>query len=250
MGGLMSITGLPGQGPVRVGIPIADLTAGILLAFGVLTALFERERSGKGQWIHTSLLQAMIQMLDFQAARWLIGKEVPPQAGNDHPTGIPTGVFPTQDGHINIAAANNRMFARLCSVLGTPQWTTDAEFAHGKVRSQNRLKLNAAIGDVTRTRPSQHWIDALNAAGVPSGPIYSVDRTFSDPHVKSLGQVQPVRHSKLGALDLVGQATALTRTPSALRRAAPDAGQHTGEVLKALGYSAMDIRRLSEAGTV
>jgi crotonobetainyl-CoA:carnitine CoA-transferase CaiB-like acyl-CoA transferase len=250
MGGLMSITGLPGQGPVRVGIPIADLTAGILLAYGVVMALYERERSGKGQWTHTSLLQAMIQMLDFQAARWLIGKEVPPQAGNDHPTGIPTGVFPTEDGHINIAASNNRMFARLCTVLGTPQWTTDPDFSHDKVRSKNRAKLNAAIGEVTRTRPSHHWIDVLNAAGVPSGPIYSVDRTFADPQVKSLGQVKVVRHKALGDLDLVGQAAALTRTPWSLRRPAPDTGQHTGEVLKALGYSEKDVHRLREAGAV
>ena len=250
MGGLMSITGLPGQGPVRVGIPVADLTAGILLAYGVVVALFERERSGKGQWIHTSLLQAMIQMLDFQAARWLIGKEVPPQAGNDHPTGIPTGVFPTEDGHINIAASNNRLFARLCGVLGTPQWTTDPDFANDKVRSQNRIKLNAAIGEVTRTRSSDHWIEVLNTAGVPSGPIYSIDRTFSDPQVKSLGQVKPVRHKTLGELDLVGQAAALSRTPWALRSAAPDSGQHTAGILKALGYSDKDVRRLREAGAV
>jgi crotonobetainyl-CoA:carnitine CoA-transferase CaiB-like acyl-CoA transferase len=128
MGGLMSITGLPGQGPVRVGIPVADLTAGIFLAEGILAALIERERSGRGQWVHTSLLEAMIRMLDFQATRWLMGGEIPPQAGNDHPTGIPTGVFRTSDGHINIAAAGQVMFRRLCDALGVEALVNDERF--------------------------------------------------------------------------------------------------------------------------
>ena len=151
MAGLMSITGLPGQGPVRVGIPICDLTAGIFLSTTVLMALYERERSGEGQWVKTSLLSAMIQMLDFQATRWLIGKEVPPQAGNDHPTGIPTGVFKTKDGHMNIAASGNKLFARLADALGKPEWKTDPVWSKASERRKNKQKMNAMIDEVTVT---------------------------------------------------------------------------------------------------
>src|SRR5438067_4495455 len=143
MGGLMSITGLPGQGPVRVGIPVAGLTPGLYLAQGILVALLERERSGRGQWVHTSLLQAMVTMLDFQAARWLIDGEIPPQAGNDHPTGIPTGVFTTADGHINIAASGQTMYRRLCTALGAPELVDDPRFKTIHDRSKNRKQLNA-----------------------------------------------------------------------------------------------------------
>ena len=165
MGGLMSITGLPGQGPVRVGVPIADLTAGMYLAIGILTALVEREVSGEGQWVHTSLLEAQIAMLDFQAARWTIGREVPPQAGNNHPTGIPTGVFETADGHINIAAAGEHLFARLCRAIGAEEFLDDPRFHDGHARYENRDALNEAIEAYTRKAPSAHWVDLLNEAG-------------------------------------------------------------------------------------
>ncbi len=163
MGGLMSVTGLPGQGPVRVGIPIADLTSGLYLAQGVLLALLERERSGRGQWVHTSLLQAMVTMLDFQATRWLIGGEIPPQAGNDHPTGIPTGVFKTQDGHINIAASGQTMFRRLCGALGVDALADDPRFRTLADRSRNRRALNAELEKTLVTRSSAAWIERLNA---------------------------------------------------------------------------------------
>src|SRR5438046_3653971 len=188
MGGLMSITGLPGQGPVRVGIPVADLNGGILLAQGVIMALYEREQSGEGQWIKTSLLQAMTQMLDFQATRWLIGKEVPPQAGNDHPTGVPTSVFKTSDGHINIAASGNKLFARLSDALGKSEWKTDPAFASAGARRKNRDQTNKAVAAVTVTRTSDEWVKLLNDAGVPTGPIYTIDQMFADPHIQQLGQ--------------------------------------------------------------
>src|SRR5712664_857090 len=161
MGGLMSITGLPGQGPVRVGIPIADLTAGIFLAQGILVALYERKKSGKGQWVHTSLLEAMVTMLDFQAARWLIGQEIPPQAGNDHPTGIPTGVFKTADGHINIAASGQVMYRRLCEAIGAPALIDDPRFKMAPDRSKNRAAMNAELDRVLMHKPTAHWVDVL-----------------------------------------------------------------------------------------
>src|ERR1700744_1979872 len=170
MGGLMSITGLRGQGPVRVGIPIADLTSGIFLSQAILLALMEREKTGKGQWVHTSLLEAQIFMLDFQASRWLMAHEVPGQAGNDHPTGIPTGVFPTADGHINIAASGQGLWERFCKAIGWQEALSDPDFANGALRLKNRKMVNERIGAITRTKPSAHWLEVINKTGGPGGP--------------------------------------------------------------------------------
>jgi crotonobetainyl-CoA:carnitine CoA-transferase CaiB-like acyl-CoA transferase len=252
MGGLMSVTGLPGQGPVRVGIPICDLTAGMFLAQAILIALLDREETGQGQWVHTSLLEAMIQMMDFQSARFLMNGEVAQQAGNDHPTGIPTGVFPTADGHINIAAAGTVHFERLCNALGAPELFNDPDYASGPLRSDNRQALNERIGTFTRTRPSAEWIDVFNEAGVPSGPIYSVDQVFADPQVEHLQMARPVDHPTLGEIRLVGQAINLTRTPepARFRRPTPGLGEHTEEILSELGYDAERVAALKEKEVV
>ena len=210
----MSVTGLPGQGPVRVGIPIADLTAGIFLAQGVLGALIERERSGKGQWVHTSLLEAMVTMLDFQAARWLIDGTIPPQAGNDHPTGIPTGVFKTSDGHINIAASGQHMFRRLCEALGTEPLLEDPRFKMAPDRSKNRQALNAELEKAMARKTSAEWVELLNAKGVPSGPILNIKETFENEQVKHLGLAVPVKHHALGELRLQRPPVTLSRTPA------------------------------------
>ncbi|MGE0260824.1 MAG: CaiB/BaiF CoA transferase family protein [Alphaproteobacteria bacterium] len=250
MGGLMSITGLPGQGPVRVGIPVADLTAGIFCAMGILVALLEREVSGQGQWVESSLLASQIAMLDFQAARWLIAREVPEQAGNDHPTSIPTGVFRTSDGHINIASAGDEIFRRLCRALDTPELADHPDYRTGKLRSDNRKALNAAIEAITATRDSAEWIERFNKAGVPAGPIYAMDQVFADPQVKHLAIAQPVDHPTLGRLELVGQAVTLSRTPSRLRTASPEPGEHSDEILRELGYSEGDVAGLRERRVV
>jgi formyl-CoA transferase len=241
MGGLMSITGLPGQGPVRVGIPVADLCAGIFCAQGILVALLEREVSGEGQWVQTSLLQAQIAMLDFQATRWLIDREVPPQAGNNHPTSIPTGVFQTSDGYINIAVSGQDIWVRFCRAVGAAAWLEDPRFTTGKLRSANRDALNPLIQDYLKANTSQTWIDRLNKAGVPCGPIYKMNEVFADPQVKHLGIAQPVKHPQKGAIELVGQPYTLSRTPSSLRTATPDKGQHTEQVLASLGMSAAEV---------
>ena len=250
MGGLMSITGLPGQGPVRVGIPVADLTAGIFCAMGILIALLERETSGEGQWVQSNLLAAQIAMLDFQAARWLIGREIPAQAGNDHPTSIPTGVFETKDGHINIAAAGDEIYQRLCKAIQAPHLESDPAFATGRLRSENRARLNEAIAAVTRTRSSAEWIERLNAAGVPCGPIYKMNEVFADPQVKHLNVTRRVPHKVLGEVEVVGQAVELSRTPWRVRSATPEPGEHTEEILAELGFDAEQVAGLRERGVV
>ena len=250
MGGLMSITGLPGQGPMRVGIPIADLSAGMYCALGILVALLEREVSGQGQWVQSSLLSAQISMLDFQAARWLVDHEVPPQAGNNHPTTIPTGVYPTSDGHINIATAGGEIYERLCRVLGDEELITHPDYATGKARSENRNALNERLNELTSKKTSAEWVDILNQAGVPCGPIYNIDEMFEDPQVKHLGMAAAVDHPTLGPIEIVNQAASLSRTPFRIHAPTPELGQHTDEILDELGVSAGDISALKERGVV
>src|SRR5215208_1540530 len=250
MGGLMSVTGLPGQGPVRVGIPIADLCAGLFCAHGILVALLEREKSGKGQHISTSLLQAQIFMLDFQAARWLIAKEVPKQAGNDHPTSIPTGVFKTADGHINIATTGGAIWERFCRALGAEAMMKKPEYASSKARSDNRKALNAEIDTYTAKKSSAEWIDIFNKAGVPCGPIYNIDQVFADPQVKHLGIAQSVKKKDKSTLNVVGQPFAMSRTRSRIAAPPPELGQHTNEVLKEFGFKPKEIAALRKANAL
>jgi formyl-CoA transferase len=250
MGGLMSITGIPGQGPVRVGIPIADLCSGILLAQGILVALLDREVTGKGAWVHTSLLEAMLSMLDFQASRWLMSGEVPPQAGNNHPTGIPTGVFETQDGHINIAAAGDDIYTRFCGAIQRPDLLTDERFATSKARSNNRDLLMDVLMPVTRTKPSAEWIEILNKAGVPCGPIYRVDQSFDDPQVRHLKMAQPVHSGVLGDLTILGHPVSRGDERLPIRSPAPELGQDNEEILTSLGFGKSQIADLAERGII
>ena len=244
VGGLMSITGLPGQGPVRVGIPVADLTAGIFGAQGILVALLEREQSGKGQWIQTSLLQAQIFMLDFQSARWLVDGEVPAQAGNNHPTTIPTGVFKTSDGEINISVAGEIIWQRFCDEIGRNDLFDHPDYNTREKRSDNRDALNALIEESICLNTTAHWVGAFNLAGVPCGPINTIDQTFSDPQVKHLKMTKKVDSKALGTLEFVGQPMTLNRTPSSFALASPECGEHTEEILESLGYSTSEIAEL------
>ena len=243
MGGFMSVTGHPGQGPVRAGTAIADLSAGLFCALGIMTALLERETSGRGQWVQTNLLQSQIALLDFQAARYLQQGTVPPQVGNDHPTSMPTSAYPTSDGHLNIAATGDGIWRRLCGALGRPELCEQPEFAREIDRAKNRRELNAAIAAITATKTTAEWVELLNAAGVPSGPIYSLDQVFADPQVRHLEAAAQVTHPTLGPIEVVNQAVKLSRTPAALAEAAPDRGAHTEEVLRELGFDDAAIER-------
>ncbi|MGQ0577793.1 MAG: CaiB/BaiF CoA transferase family protein [Betaproteobacteria bacterium] len=250
MGGLMWVTGLPGHGPVRAGIPVADLSAGLFAALGVLIALQERSRSGKGQWVQSSLLSAMVVMMDFQAARWLVEGEVAGQAGNDHPTSMPTSVYPTADGFVNVAASGNPIFARMCEAFGDPVLARHPDYANAKLRSKNRVALNEAIARHTGRYTSAALIELLAGAGVPCGPIYKMDQVFADPQVQHLGMAVPVPKPDGGELKLVSPAITLSRTPARMKWAIGPAGEHSDVILRELGYSEAEISGLRAADVI
>jgi len=248
MGGLMSVTGLPDQGPVRVGIPIADLCAGIFAAQGILVALLERESSGQGQWLHTSLLESMVYMMDFQTSRYLIDGEVGHQAGNFHPTSIPTGVYKARDGYLNIAVFGSKIWERFCQILGAPEWITDERYHNKAERSVNRDSLNAEINRRLAAQDRSHWIEQFNEGGVACGLISDMREVFAEPQIEHLGMVKEVVSARLGPQRLVGQPMQLERTPSTIARAAPRRGEHTEEVLLELGIGSDDLARMKATG--
>ena len=250
MGGLMSVTGLPGQGPVRVGIAIADLTAGNMLALGIVMALFDRTRTGEGRWVTTSLLESQIFMLDFQATRWLMDGQVAPQAGNDHPTGVPTGVFPTSDGHINIAASSDRIWERLCDAIGRPDWKSRDEWKSQRNRGKNRASVNEAIAGETQQKSSAYWIETFEAAGIPCGPIYTIDQTFADPQVKHLGMTRTMESPALGTVELVASPINISGFSKDIRMPTPEMGVHTDDVLRDAGYTDDEIAELRRKGVI
>jgi crotonobetainyl-CoA:carnitine CoA-transferase CaiB-like acyl-CoA transferase len=249
MSGFMSITGEPGRGPMRAGIALADLAGGLFAALGILTALFERERSGEGQWVQTSLLEAQLFMLDFQGARYLMRGELPEQAGNNHPTGSPTGVFPTRDGHVNLAPTPP-MWRRFCDAIGRADLVEHPDYATNKLRVKNRPALHSVIEAVTRQYTSEALVEKMNQAGIPCGPIYKVDQAFADPQVRHVGIAQSVRSGRLGDITLLGQPFTLSRTPSSLAVSAPEYGEHTDEVLREAGFSEAEISAFRAAKAI
>ena len=250
MGGLMSITGEPGKGPMRVGIPVADLTAGLFCAMGIQTALIEREKSGLGQWVNTSLLQAQIFMLDFQASRWLCDNNVAGQAGNNHPTSVPTGVFKTSDGSINLAVAGETIWRRFAEAVDKRDWLEMEEFKDAKNRLKNRDYLNSLIEELTVTKSSNEWVEKLEKVGVPCGPINSIDKVFDDPQVKHLGIAQSVDTIPFGETELVGQPFNLSRTPSSLKQRPPEKGEQNSDVLNELGFSDKELNDLKNQNII
>ncbi|MFM9967094.1 MAG: CaiB/BaiF CoA transferase family protein [Burkholderiales bacterium] len=250
MSGLMSVTGFPGQGPVRAGAAVADITAGMLAAIGIMTALHERIKSGEGQWVQSNLLQAGLQLLDFQAARYIQSGDVAKQVGNDHPTNMPTSAYTTADGHMNVAASGTTMWKRLCDAIGRNDLLDNPNYKDMDARSKNRAALNAEIDKAMRAKPSAQWQELLNTAGIPCGPIYSIDQTFADPQVKHLGAAVEVTHPRLGKQRILGQMVKLSRTQAGFVSATPDKGEHTDEVLTELGYGTAAISAFRSGGVV
>ena len=251
LGGLMSVTGPDGGGvPLRVGIPIADLCGGLYCALGILTALLERERSGEGQWVRTSLLQAQVAMMDLQAMRWLMDEEIPAPVGNGHPTGSPTNAYRTRDGYVNVGASGGDLFARFCRAIERPGLLEDPDYATEEAAHRNRHALDAIIEERLRTETTAHWVELLNAAGVPCGPIHDVRGVFEDPQVRHLGTTLGVNHPVLGDIDLVGPAFDLSRSPMCAPSAAPEHGADTDSVLAELGLGEAEVAKLRASGTI
>ena len=250
MGGMMAVTGLPGQGPVRAGVAISDVTSGLQLAVGILTALHERHTTGKGRWVHTSLLESMIGMLDFQAARWTVASDDPPQAGNDHPTLGPMGMYKTMDGYLNLAASGGRLWEAFCSELGVVEWLEDERFSSVSARKENKAALNMLIEEHLSQDTTEHWVLRLNGAGVPCGPVNTVAETFSDPQVQHLGLAASVSHPTAGEIKILRNATNLEGVSNDIRSASPLKGQHSEELLTQFGFSDEEIDSLAHSGVV
>ena len=250
LSGIMSVTGAPGKGPMRVGCAVADVTAGLMAALGIMTALLERETSGEGQWVQASLLQAGIQLLDFQAARYTMSGEVAAQVGNDHPTSMPTSAYTTADGYINVAAAGKAIWQRLCAAIERPDLLAHSDYIDASSRAKNRAPLNAELDKALLAKTSSEWVEILNAAGVPCGPIYAMNEVFADPQVKHLGAATAVEHPRLGTLHLLGQAVKLSRTPATLAAASPERGGHCAEILREAGYDTAAIEQFKTKGII
>ena len=250
MSGIMSVTGIPGQGPVRVGVAVTDIMAGAFLAQGILIALLDREVSGQGRWVQTSLIEAGLTLLDFQATRWTMDKKIPPQEGNNHPTNTPMGCFPTADGHINIAATSNKNFQIFCKVIGREDMPADPRFASIAARRQNKEVMNGMIATALMAKTTAEWFQLLVEAALPCGPVYNIREAFADPQVEALRIRRSVTHPRLGELDLVAQPCEITGFDREIRSATPDLGEHNREILASLGYSDDDIEKLKAAKAI
>ena len=252
MSGLTSVTGEPGRGPVRVGIAISDTTAGMFLGQGILLALLHREHTGEGQWVHTSLLEGMLNKLDFQAARYTMNGEVAGQQGNAHPTQVPMATYRSRDGLVNIAASHQRTWEAFCQALAADALLNHPDYRDLASRVAHRHQLNADIAEVTSRFDTADLVDRLNAAGVPCGPVYDIGQAFEDPQAKHLRMTRPAMHPALGRIELVRSPINLSGFPhpEAFHHAGPDPGEHSEALLRELGYEPGEIERMKGKGVV
>ena len=248
--GLMSVTGFEDGPPVRVGIPIADLLTGLYGAYGVLAALQARERTGRGQIVNTSLLEAMVGTMGFQAVRYLNGGGAPPPAGNHHPINAPYGVFRAKDGYLTLGAANEKRWNQLCQLLGAPEWLDDPRFTTNGGRYEHRLELEALINEKLQARTVEEWECLLNEAGIPAGPVYAMDGALDHPQVRHREMVVDRPHPVLGTVSLLGLPVKFSETPGQVHRIPPELGEHTDEILREVGMDADDLSRLREQGII
>lgn len=249
-GGIMSLTG-PADGiPHKVGVPIADLTAGMLAAYAVVSALFHRQRTGEGQRIDTSLLDGQVSLLTFQAASYFATGRTPRRMGNRHPNIAPYETFPTSDGFINVAIGNDALWAKFCQAIGLTPYQEDPRFRTNADRVQNRSELVPLIEDCFRTKSTTELLGLFDEAGIPCGVIATLDQLFDNPQVRHLGLRQQIQHPRAGEISLTAPPYRMGRTPPAIRRPPPMLGEHTEEVLADLGYSQQEIAELRERGAL
>ncbi len=249
MSGFMSVTGEPGRGPIRAGVAIADISCGIFCALGILTALMERERSGQGQWVQTSLMESLLSFMDLHAARYLVNDIVPKQVGNEHPTGVPTNTYKTSDGYVSISIMP-RMWPDLCRAIERPDAIDDERFTTREARRAHRQECNGMIADAMARFTTREMLARLAASDIPSGPVYTMDQTFADPQVQALDMVQALSSPSMGDFRLLNQAFRLSRTPTTNWTGIPEYGENTDEVLAEFGFSSDEIEKLKAAGVV
>lgn len=250
LGGLMGVTGIPEEGPMRAGTAVADLSSGLFAAIGILVAVQERAQSGQGQWVQSSLLESQISLMDFQAARYLIDGEVPQSSGNEHPYVTPMGVVATKDGHMNLGVGSDAQWRAFCVLIGQSDWGTDVDYATNPARFERRAELWVMLKPIFAQKTTAEWVKTLEGAGVPAGPIYMMDEVFADPQVQHLGMATPIYHPVRGETKLVAQPVKLSRTPASIYVSAPDAGEHSDAILTEVGLSLDEIAALRDRNVI
>ncbi|HEY8286305.1 MAG TPA: CoA transferase [Chloroflexota bacterium] len=251
MSGLMSVTGTEATGPLRVGIPLGDSATGVFAAFGIVSALYARERTGTGQRVEASLIESLVSLLSYQAQKYLTLSEVAGQDGNDHPLMFPQGTFATQDTPITLASGNDEMWGRLCAVIGLPDLADDDRFTDNARRMRNRAELRRLMEERLIQRPAAEWLPLINGSGIPAAPIYDIAQALDSEIVRGLGMVATIDHPLIGALEVLGRPVTIGESRDGwLHHPPPLLGEHTIQVLRELGQTTAQIEALVEAGVV
>jgi crotonobetainyl-CoA:carnitine CoA-transferase CaiB-like acyl-CoA transferase len=250
MGGLMSITGDPGGSPIKVGVAIADISGGMFAAYGIVVALYNREKTCKGQMIDVSLLDSQVAWLTYRSGAYFASGEIPQPVGSGHPVIVPYQAFKAKDVYINIAVGNDQLWQKFCKTVGLEKVMDDPRFATNAKRVENREEIVKIVGDLVATKNGEEWLKILTDAGIPCGPIYTVDKIFADPQILHRQMLKELDHPKAGRIKVTGIPVKLSDTPGEVKTAPPVLGQHTQEILTELGYSGQDIKKLRQEKVV